>query len=287
MDFAVEPELLSAARRGDQQGGNPLFRITPQRIGSLRGFRNRAAAQHVVRFRLEQLRALNGAFQGEAVSEVFRQGLVQFVEDNQIGPVEDYSLWMPIHHSTGSHTWTSCPPLPLTDWLNGSEMSRAWLDRLAKQLNSSESFDAASGEFYAELLFFENRSRSSGWKKGNPGYMSYEQMLKKKTRIITIKNKDELCAARAIVTMTALADDDPHYQELRDGRWHQGMLAKKLHGEVGVPEGPCGLQEIKQIQQQMPQYQIQVFEAMLIIRRKFTSLKWETISPDCEVSLPC
>lgn len=35
MDPAVEPELLSAARRGDQQGGNPLFRINPQRIGSL------------------------------------------------------------------------------------------------------------------------------------------------------------------------------------------------------------------------------------------------------------
>ena len=62
MDPAVEPELLSAARRGDQQRGNPLFRINPQRIGSPRGFRNRAAAQHVVRFRLEQLRVLNGAF---------------------------------------------------------------------------------------------------------------------------------------------------------------------------------------------------------------------------------
>lgn len=113
--------------------------------------------------------------------EAFRQGLVQFVRDNQIGPVEDYSLWMPIHHSTGSHTWTSCPPLPLVDWLNGSEMSRAWLDRLAKQLNSSESFDGASGEFYAELLFFKNRSRGSGCrgKKGNPGNKSNEQMLKK------------------------------------------------------------------------------------------------------------
>lgn len=40
MDPAVEPELLSAARRGDQQGGNPLFRINPQRIGSSRVFRN-------------------------------------------------------------------------------------------------------------------------------------------------------------------------------------------------------------------------------------------------------
>lgn len=38
------------------------------------------------------------------------------------------------------------------------------------------------GIFYAELLFFKNRSRGSGCrgKKGNPGSMSYEQMLKKK-----------------------------------------------------------------------------------------------------------
>ena len=70
-------------------------------------------------------------------------------------------------------------------------------------------------------------------------------MLKKKKCIFTIKIKDELCAARAIVTMKALADDDPHYQELRDRRWRQGMLAKKLHREVSVPERPCGLQEIK------------------------------------------
>ena len=74
--------------------------------------------------------------------------------------------------------------------------------------------------------------------------MSYEQMLKKKKCIVTIKNKDQLCLARALVTMKALADDDPHYQELQDGRWRQGMLAKKLHREVGVPEGPCGLPEM-------------------------------------------
>ena len=263
MDLEAEPELLSAARRADQQGGNPLFRINPQRISSPRVFRDGVAGQHAVRFRLEQLRAPNGEYQGEAVSQVFRQGLVQYVQDNQIGPVEDVTLWMPIHHSTGSHTWTSFPPLPLVDWLNGSEMSRSWSDRLAKQLNSSESFDGASGEFYAKLLFFENRSRGSGWKKNNPGSMSYEQMLKKEKDIVTIKNEDELCAARAIVTMKALADQDPQYENIKRGRGQQGYLAHKLHRDSGVPEGPCGLEQVKQIQQFMgPTYQIQVFEAM-------------------------
>lgn len=196
------------------------------------------------------------------MTEAFRQALIDLIRDKlQIRSVNDYSLWMPIHHSTGSHTWTSCPALPLEDWLNGSEMSEAWLDRLAKQLNSAESFDGASGEFCAELLFFKNPGVGSGWKKNNPGDMFYEQMLKKKKCIVTIKNQEQLCFVHAVVTMKALADDDPHYPELRDGRWSQGMLPKKLHREVGVPEGPCGLQEIKQIQQKMgPTYQIKVFE---------------------------
>ena len=74
---------------------------------------------------------------------------------------------------------------------------------------------------------------------------------------MTIKNEDELCAARAIVTMKALADQDPRYEELRRGRWSQKILAKQLHRESGVPEGPCGLEQIKQIQQFLgPTHQI-------------------------------
>lgn len=93
--------------------------------------------------------------------------------------------------------------------------------------------------------------------------MSYEQMLKKKKCIVTIKNEDELWAARAIVTMKALADQDPQYENIKRGRGQQGYLAHKLHRDGGVPEGPCGLDQVKQIQQFMgPTYQIQVFEAM-------------------------
>ena len=84
-----ESDLLGAARRADQQGGNPLFRINPQRISSPPVFRDGLASQHAVRFRLEQLQPPNGEYQGEAVSEAFRQGLIRYVQDNQIGPAED------------------------------------------------------------------------------------------------------------------------------------------------------------------------------------------------------
>ena len=45
-------------------------------------------------------------------------------------------------------------PIPLEEWLNRSEYTEHWLDKLAKQLNSAESFNATTGEFYIDLLFF-------------------------------------------------------------------------------------------------------------------------------------
>ena len=162
MDSDDEAELLSAARRSDQQGGNPLFCTNMERLGAPRSFHNGVAVQHHVRFRLNQMRAPNGDPQGEAVAEALRQRLENYVRREQSYPVEDYSLKISIHHSSGTHTWIGSPILPLADWLNNREQTEAWLDKLAKQLNSAESFDAASGDFYAELLFFKNRQRGSG-----------------------------------------------------------------------------------------------------------------------------
>ena len=64
MDSDDEPDLLSAARRSDQQGGNPLFRTNMERIGAPSSFSNGVAVQYAVHFRLEQLRPPNGEFLG-------------------------------------------------------------------------------------------------------------------------------------------------------------------------------------------------------------------------------
>ena len=79
--------------------------------------------------------------------------------------------------------------------------------------------------------------------------------------IITIKNDDDLCCARAIVTMKALAGNGaqhPDYQNLLKGRPVQTRLARELHRLAGVPEGPCGLAEVTQFQAALPGYQIKV-----------------------------
>ena len=110
--------------------------------------------------------------------------------------------------------WTRSPNIPLTDWVDNNQRSREWLEKLAKQLTSAEDLDATEGEFYVEMTFIKNSGRGgkNGGKKGIPGRMSYEKLLTKRGCIIQIKNKDELCCARAIVTLKARVDKDPEYR---------------------------------------------------------------------------
>ena len=263
MDSDDENDLLIAACRADQQGGNPLFAVNMERVRAPRSFHRGVAIQIQVTFSLQPLRPPNGEFQGEAVAEAFDQGLINFIRDPRNGIInaEDYSLTMVIHHSTGTQTWTRAPRASLTDWLQGSERTRKWLENLAKQLNSAESFDATNGEFYAALSFFKTEQCGGKPAKNKPGRQSFDQLLKKKS-VITIKNMDELCLARALVSTKAYVDNDPQYQNISKGCGMQGHLAHMLHEESGVPKGTCGYPEVRKMQEHLlPQgYQIKVFE---------------------------
>ena len=76
--------------------------------------------------------------------------------------------------------------------------------------------------------------------------------------VAVIDNDNELCCTRALVTMKAYRDEEPHYSGLRKGRTVQGKLAKELHHLACVLEGPCGLNEITLFQQYLSEYQIVV-----------------------------
>ena len=58
--------------------------------------------------------------------------------------------------------------------------------------------------------------------------------------MITIKNKDELCFARALVSTKAFVHQDPQYETVSKGQGLQGHLAYKLHQETGVPRECAG-----------------------------------------------
>jgi hypothetical protein len=83
--------------------------------------------------------------------------------------------------------------------------------------------------------------------------------LRKKDCIVQIKNKDELCCARAIVVAKAKLDKDPKYKSIVDHRGKvQGRLARELHESAGVPLGSCGIAEVKKFQAALPGYQLNV-----------------------------
>lgn len=73
-------------------------------------------------------------------------------------------------------------------------------------------------------------------------------MAEKKRCVIQIKNNDDLCCARSMVTMREKADEGNQFDNLRGFLPIQETLAKILHEEAGVLEGPCGYAELQQFQ---------------------------------------
>jgi hypothetical protein len=90
--------------------------------------------------------------------------------------------------------------------------------------------------------------------------VNLERFLRKKDCIVQIKNKDELCCARAIVVAKAKLDRDPKYKIIVDHRRAmQTTFAHQLHESIaGVPLGSCGIPEIKKFQAALPDYQLNV-----------------------------
>ena len=88
--------------------------------------------------------------------------------------------------------------------------------------------------------------------------VNLEKHLEKKKSIIRIQN-DELCMARALVVAKAKLDDDPQYKSIADHRRPmQARMARELHQNANVPLGPCGIEQAKQFQAYLSEYQISI-----------------------------
>jgi len=102
----------------------------------------------------------------------------------------------------------------------GSERLDTYLQSLAAKLNSNEEF-TPDDTFTMETTFIPTPGRGSGNGKRYKLNKAAARGITKKSRV-TIKNKDQLCCARAIVTMKALANAhgntrDQDYYNLKQG----------------------------------------------------------------------
>ena len=96
-------------------------------------------------------------------------------------------------------------------------------------------------------------SMPSGGKGSKRSEINLEKHLEKKRSIVRIQNGDNLCMARALVVAKA------KYKYVADYRKpQQTRLAQELHQNAGVPLGPCGIEEAKQFQAYLTDYQISI-----------------------------
>ena len=83
-------------------------------------------------------------------------------------------------------------------------------------------------------------------RRSKPGHQPLRKLIAQKRSIIQIRNDDDLCCARALVTAKAKVDNHPKEKAIRQGRPLQKELALLLHHEANVPFGPCGYDALTQ-----------------------------------------
>ena len=102
-------------------------------------------------------------------------------------------------------------------------------------------------------------SMPSGGKGSKRSEVNLEKHLEKKRLIVRIQNDDDLCMARALVVAKAKVDNDTRDLQIRNPhRPLQTRLAQELLQNAGVPLGPCGLEQAKQFQAYLTDYQISI-----------------------------
>ena len=262
-DEVWEHAMVRALDRTEQLGGalGPLFTFRMEPIGRRRRWRDTVdhAQFHA---HLEQARE---ARRGDDLGVQLMEALYTAIRGQIAEDARPHDL---LHFAIHAHGFTHAfrsTNIPVEDFRNRGRYLDELLDTLAGKLNSKEEFHPDRG-LQIDVVLVRMPNPGSGRKKYNVGLRSFDKDSKKKQSIIRIANKDELCCARAIVTMRAHCHrNDPghmpwnEWKTLRDGYPRQEVRARELHRSAGVPEGPCGLPELNKFQQYLsPTYQLKV-----------------------------
>ena len=278
-----------------QMGGNPLFQFDFLPVSSKQWMKR--VEKTVYRTKLKQKRSPRDTDDvGVAIVNAMEASTRQHL--TKIGAREEDRVFLAITAHDFNHIYQTTE-FTVREFKAGSTRLDQLFRKLAGKLNSNEAFHPDQG-FQLDLTLVRPLGTGSGHDKQlNPGRMGYQMSRLVKKSIIEIKNKDDLCYARAIVTMKARADWKTIEKRVQEGRevsdqtlleklrteekevfndyetlrrtpktnkktvQLQGNLARQLHWAAGVPEGPCGLDEVKMFQTYLatldPPYQLKVF----------------------------
>ena len=249
------------AQYGGAATSDPLFKFRLRQIGKRRQWRDVVQRQQFD----AQLIQLRDARPGDNIGNQLTEALYQTIETELIRqnrPTHDF-INFAITANGFSHAYQTIN-FNVEEFLNRTARLDTMLSKLAGKLNSNESFKPSEG-FSVDVVFVRMPGKGKGRKKNNPGQRCMDNENKKKRCIIAINNDDELCCARAIVTMREHCNKDNsndafhNFHNMRRGRVIQEHAAIELHRLAGVERGPCGTQELEKFQRYLqPTYQLLV-----------------------------
>ena len=258
---AVERQI----RYQEQIGGNPLAREPGRFVLDVNPYMDRrsehmgvAERHYTVNFRqegqfVEQQRLT------QALSDAVHTALQNLIRTENI-PGQDY-LYFNLASNRLNHAY-GYRRLTADEWMVGSERVDGILEQMARVLNSNEQFELDDS---FQLSFTQVRAPPQGSgkrRKLKPGHSEPQTFKRLKYCIVTIKNKDELCCARAIVTAKAKVEGHPKWEGFKHGRPIQRTEALNLHWEVNVPLQACGYPELQKFAQapSLQDYQLLVID---------------------------
>ncbi|KAJ8034943.1 hypothetical protein HOLleu_21979 [Holothuria leucospilota] len=163
-----------------------------------------------------------------------------------------------IELSTPSLTHAVWVPLMRLDQVTVERMFR----HIEKVIQSNADF-TLNGNVILNIL---HADMGNGKGRANTHTNLRQWLMEKQNSVITINNKDDLCLARGLVTTKARLNkqSDPtiNWNNIRKGQCKQTTLTKALYAISGVPEGPCGLEQVDRFQQVLQDYQILVISCI-------------------------
>ena len=203
---------------------------------------------------------------GETLTEALRLAMLEATAPER-GLKDDDRLHFTMQataFSVGSNNCFQSTQFAVGEVRESSQRFEAYLGQLAKQLNSSQSFSSGD-DFDLDVTTIRMPGTGGRPRKHDPVKARLLNIVKR-CRILVKNDDDDLCCARAIVTMRAYVDEksgvfpEVSYNALRKGRPAQKRLAQRLLREANVPEGPCGVEELRLLQETLPEYQIKVLK---------------------------
>ena len=135
----------------------------------------------------------------------------QVVQDPEVRP--DDFLYIHVGSNRLRSSYNSAR-VTVREWESNGDRAREVLQQIERMLNSNEEFDI-DDSFTLNVTHVRHPGRGGGRPRARVGTAPIEKMLQSKKSVVCIKNDDNLCAARALVTIKHYRDKgrDQDYQK--------------------------------------------------------------------------